>query len=533
MRLSALVSLAVALVSASGAVHASVLNSRQPNPDGVIVNLNNQLPLPHPHDTKIGSRAISLDTNNIQGLAMVGMRFMMIDFVFFNIVDPKTFKAKLKGDFFPHVTTAAQLANPATQPAVAANIAFSQKGMTLLGVNDNLGDPNFKTGQAADAIRLGDPGTTKWHKEYQKGVMGVLSIASKDMDKMKAELESIQKIFGSSLQVAYTLHAHARPGAGMGHEHFGWVDGITQPAVEGWDTAATITPGQFVAKPGVILLGEEGDNVPRPAWAKSGSFLCWRQLEQLVPEFHKYLNETAPDVKGLSRDDAVHLFGSRMNGRWKSGAPIDLAPFREDEALGADPLRRNNFNYDHPELKGFNMKTNQTMCPFSAHILRSRPRGHIKPEHPTSHMMRGGLPYGPEGTSFRVYTVYGIEKLITEIAVTDKEQAAKKTFSDQDPTLERGMAFAAYQSNLENGFIFIQDSLVNNPDFPAGTKTGVDPIVGSTNKGTVGDSLRVVKGMDWNDHNKAINIQKDFVVTRGGEYFFSPPVSAIKGRLAQ
>ncbi|KAK1234520.1 dye-decolorizing heme-containing peroxidase, partial [Marasmius sp. AFHP31] len=62
---------------------------------------------------------------------------------------------------------------------------------------------------------------------------------------------------------------------------------------------------------------------------------------------------------------------------------------------------------------------------------------------------------------------------------------------------------------------------------------GVDPIVGSTNKGTVGDSLRVVKGMDWNDHNKAINIQKDFVVTRGGEYFFSPPVSAIKGRLAQ
>ncbi|KAL0056713.1 dye-decolorizing heme-containing peroxidase, partial [Marasmius tenuissimus] len=185
MRLSALVSLAVALVSASGAVHASVLNSRQPNPDGVIVNLNNQLSLPHPHDAKIGSRAIKLDTNNIQGLAMVGMRFMMIDFVFFNIVDPKTFKAKLKGDFFPHVTTAAQLANPATQPAVAANIAFSQKGMTLLGVNDNLGDPNFKTGQAADAIRLGDPGTTKWHKEYQKGVMGVLSIASKDMDKMK------------------------------------------------------------------------------------------------------------------------------------------------------------------------------------------------------------------------------------------------------------------------------------------------------------------------------------------------------------
>ena len=38
MRLSTLVSLAVAIVSASSAVHASVLNSRQPNPDGVIVS---------------------------------------------------------------------------------------------------------------------------------------------------------------------------------------------------------------------------------------------------------------------------------------------------------------------------------------------------------------------------------------------------------------------------------------------------------------------------------------------------------------
>ena len=71
-------------------------------------------------------------------------------------------------------------------------------------------------------------------------------------------------------------------------------------------------------KPGVILLGEEGDDVSRPAWAKSGSFLCWRQLQQLVPEYHQYLDSNAPDVAGLSRDESVHLFGSRMMGRWKS-----------------------------------------------------------------------------------------------------------------------------------------------------------------------------------------------------------------------
>ncbi|KAJ8074431.1 dye-decolorizing heme-containing peroxidase [Marasmius tenuissimus] len=428
MRLSALVSLALTLVCASDAVNASVLNARKAASEGVIVNLNNQLPLPHPRESKIGARDISLDINNIQGLTMVGMRFMMETFLFFNITDPKEFQHKLKGDFFPHITSAGQLADPENSPGVAVNIAFSGMGMHTLGVHDYLGDPNFKAGQAADAVRLGDAGTMYRHEPYKQGIHGILQVASGNMDSLNTEIEAIKGVFGGAFQEVYRLHGHARPGAGKGHEHFGWVDGITQPAVEGWDTEKTITPGQKVVKPGIILLGEEGDPTPRPDWAKSGSFLCWRQLEQFVPEFHKYLNDTAPDVSGLTRDEAIHLFGSRMNGRWKSGAPIDLSPLFEDEALGADPMRRNNFTYDHPELPDFDMTKNQTFCPFSAHILRSRPRGHFKPEHPTSHMMRGGLPYGPE--------------------VTEKEAAANKTMSDEDSTLERGMAFGMFEFGL-------------------------------------------------------------------------------------
>ncbi|KAJ8093938.1 dye-decolorizing heme-containing peroxidase [Marasmius tenuissimus] len=512
MKFSALVLLAVAIVAQSGAVGASVLGSRETAGEGVIVNLNNQLPLPELHDEKIGARAAKLNTDNIQGLTMVGMRFMMETFLFFEVTDANTFKRKLGKDIHPRITTATQLVDPTAQPDVAVNIAFSQKGLRTIRINDDLGDAHFRNGQANEAASLGDPGTIKWHQPYRKGVHGLLQVASKDMNKLNAEIDKIKSLFGGSFKEVYRLHAHARPGAGMGHEHFGWVDGITQPAVEGWDTAKTIAPGQFVVKPGVILMGEEGDKVRRPGWAKSGSFLAWRQLEQLVPEFHRYLNDTAPDVKGLNRDEAIHLFGSRMTGRWKSGAPIDLSPFREDEALGADPLRRNNFNYDHPEFgKAFDIKTNQTMCPFSAHILRSRPRGHFKPEHPTSHMLRGGLPYGPE--------------------VTETEQSSATT--SKDPALERGMAFAAYQSNLEDGFIFIQKELVNNKDFPKGSKTGVDAIIGALNTGPPGDAPRKITGMDWSDHSKAININKDFVVTRGGEYFFSPPVSAIKGRLTQ
>ncbi|KAL0575541.1 dye-decolorizing heme-containing peroxidase [Marasmius crinis-equi] len=518
MRLSAYLSIAIALAFSNSAVNAAALNSREPAPEeGCTTNLNNQLPLPDLRANKVGARHVKLDTDNIQGLTMVGMRFMKEVFFFFNVSVVHNFKIHLANDFYPLVTTATQLADPVKQPNVAVNIAFSRVGLNLLEVEDDLGDPHFNVGQAEDAVLLGDPGTSRWHPEYQKGVHGVIQVAGKAQDMIDEQVQKIKDIFGDAMQEVYRLNAFARPGDGMGHEHFGWVDGITQPGVEGWDTDKTVTPGQAIVKPGVILLGEEGDNITRPTWAKDGSFLCWRQLQQLVPEYHQYLDQNAPDVSGLSRDESVHLFGSRMMGRWKSGAPIDLSPLKENATLGADTVRRNNFTFDHPEFgSAFDIKTNQTWCPFSAHILRSRPRAHSASGNSSedlvnTHMMRGGLPYGPEVT---------------------KDEAAQIKSSD-DPKLERGMAFAAYQSTLEHGFIFSQNKLVDNTNYPEGTNTGVDAVIGSLNQGPPGDAARTITGMNWNNHSEPINIYKDFVVTRGGEYFFSPPVSAIKGRIAE
>ena len=70
---------------------------------------------------------------------------------------------------------------------------------------------------------------------------------------------------------------------------------------------------------GHFLLGEEGDNVIRPAWAKDGSFLAFRQLQQLVPEFNKFLTDHPIVVPGvLTREQGSALLGARMVGRWKS-----------------------------------------------------------------------------------------------------------------------------------------------------------------------------------------------------------------------
>jgi deferrochelatase/peroxidase EfeB len=39
----------------------------------------------------------------------------------------------------------------------------------------------------------------------------------------------------------------------------------------------------------LILCGHEGDKQAQPAWAKDGSFLVFRDLQQLVPEFDTYV----------------------------------------------------------------------------------------------------------------------------------------------------------------------------------------------------------------------------------------------------
>ena len=39
------------------------------------------------------------------------------------------------------------------------------------------------------------------------------------------------------------------------------------------------------------------------------------------------------------------LVAAKLMGRWRSGAPLVLAPDKDDPALGADPLRNNDFNY--------------------------------------------------------------------------------------------------------------------------------------------------------------------------------------------
>jgi len=69
-------------------------------------------------------------------------------------------------------------------------------------------------------------------------------------------------------------------------------------------------------------MGYEGDadKDKRPAWAKDGSFMVTRKLDNLVPEFDDFLLLHGPRIfAGIPPNEAALKLGARLFGRWKNG----------------------------------------------------------------------------------------------------------------------------------------------------------------------------------------------------------------------
>src|SRR5205814_7220439 len=71
-------------------------------------------------------------------------------------------------------------------------------------------------------------------------------------------------------------------------------------------------------------------------------------------------------------------------GRWRSGAPLVLAPEKDDPELGADRQRNNNFDYGKMDPHGY-------AAPLGSHIRRMNPRD-TAPNMNRRRMIRRGGP---------------------------------------------------------------------------------------------------------------------------------------------
>lgn len=108
-----------------------------------------------------------------------------------------------------------------------------------------------------------------------------------------------------------------------------------------------------------------------------------------------------------------------------------MTPTIDDPALGADKTRNNDFSYTSVFP---NDQQTQDRCPFAAHVRKTNPRGDLATLGGTEirRIIRSGIQFGPEVSAF---------------------EAASGTTHH-----ERGLLFVGYQSNIGNGFRFIQNS---------------------------------------------------------------------------
>ncbi len=118
-----------------------------------------------------------------------------------------------------------------------------------------------------------------------------------------------------------------------GRTSFGFKDGIGQPTVEGSGFCRKHQQSEPI-RAGEFLLGypdETGGLPPMPTPAvlgRNGTYLVFRKLHTRVAAYRRYLRSKA------SEPGEEALLGAKMVGRWQSGAPLALAPERDDPELG-------------------------------------------------------------------------------------------------------------------------------------------------------------------------------------------------------
>jgi deferrochelatase/peroxidase EfeB len=120
-----------------------------------------------------------------------------------------------------------------------------------------------------------------------------------------------------------------------GHEHFGYADGVSQPGVRGTiDDGSPLVlntgpdedqgmEGQDLLWPGEFVFGYPGQNKTKPITEKgplktppvpfmnNGSFLVFRRLAQLVPEFNASVKNASAAIAGSSDKVSPDLWAHR------------------------------------------------------------------------------------------------------------------------------------------------------------------------------------------------------------------------------
>jgi Dyp-type peroxidase family len=469
-----------------------------------------------------------LDPKNVQGIGLAGFRKDHQELLFLSFGEAK--KARhLIADLAPDVASHLEVAGfnavyseirkrNGDEEVVQASwmgLAVSASGLRALGADpselpEGEGRAAFEAGMAARAEEIGDtrPGDqpAEWHKAFRPGakpIHALVVLAADRDDDLERRVKSVRgRVKARGCEVVFSERGHVLPGALAGHEHFGFKDGVSQPAVAGIDEEPA--PGEPAAVAlGEFLLGHPGtggETAEVPDLFRDGSFLVFRRLLQDVAAFRARAEAGVPGASPQVRSAELE---AKMVGRWPSGTPLETSPESDPGEAGVT----NAFAYGEDP--------GGERVPRFAHIRKVNPRDEARPEGENDEvarrrMIRRGLPFGPA--------------LDPGVGVDDGR--------------ERGLHFISIVCDLERQFEFVQRRWADDPNFPSGgvppsagdgytpptsgePPDGPDPVIGEHDPGAL-CALHQPGGVH------TFSVDPEVVRVSGGEYFFCPSITALE-----
>ncbi len=389
----------------------------------------------------------------------------------------------------PHVVSAAEWG--AGRRNLSVSVALTYEGLAALGLPAESLDGlpiQLRDGMAARASQLGDvrqSAPDNWQSPFGTGRVHALVLITADSEALWREslAAASAAIDAVGLEILGRQHVAALAGT---RTTFGYRDGISFPNVAGLPKSPFTAPERPIAT-GEFLLGhpcESGAVLPMPepdVLGRNGTFVGVRKIHTRVAAFRRFLKANSQDA------DGEELLAAKMVGRWRSGAPLSLAPTADDPSLTTDFDQLNNFTYaDDPQ---------GLACPHGAHIRRMNPRDSSLATlaDPRIHrIIRQGAVYGP---------------------------ALPDGVLDDDGA-ERGLFFT-FMSARPDALEFLKREWIDDGNaFNLGPER--DPVAG--NNDDEGATFTIPR----RPVRRRLRGLERFTVTRGGEYAFVPSLSALR-----
>jgi Dyp-type peroxidase family len=363
-------------------------------------------------------------------------------------------------------------------------IALSATGYARLHVARSQwpADPAFRQGLRGRDI--GDPAADSWEATYRDGIDAIVLVGSHHDELTDSGLREVRRTLGNAVTVLAEETGRALTNAnGDGIEHFGYVDGRSQPLFidEDLEIERSTTDGVAHWNPLVplshVLVPDPGAGPSDHAY---GSYLVYRKLEQNVRAFKEQEARIARELDLTG--DAAERAGALLIGRFEDGTPVTLS-----ETAGMRPVP-NDFTYAADEAA--------TRCPYSAHIRRVNPR--LADPAARTVIARRGQGYGVRGDD-----------------PSDDDLESK-------PTGGVGLLFMAAVAGLEQQFEALQRAANGDGDGP------FDAVLGQRRAASSAPNVELSRRWGVGALPQAIAIEP-VVTLRGGEYCFLPSIDFLRG----